>query len=69
MRLKIQSDGTRKGTKVLTENGKEVEGVKYISYTIDSYEDGRASLVINGVKLDLDLDLKDHEMIEPLRLK
>ena len=52
-KLKIVSDGTPAGTKVFTEDGKQIEGVYFISWEIDAGSLPRATISVHNVPVEL----------------
>jgi hypothetical protein len=55
MKLKVVSDGTRAGTKVVDEDGREVEGVVHVEWSWGHDEYGglpRATIKLEGVPLE-----------------
>ena len=64
MKLKIVSDGTSKGTHVLTEDGKEIEMVKDISWTCSAPGIATISLRLLKVPVEIEGHLETVEHME-----
>lgn len=53
MKLKLKSDGTPKGTAVLTEDGREVENIESVTWVCDSRDkEARLILTVRGVQAE-----------------
>lgn len=53
MKLRIVSDGTTYGTKVVDERGERIEGVTFVGWTIKAGASATAVLHLRGVGADV----------------
>lgn len=54
MKLKIISDGTPAGTRVLTEHGDEIEGIQLLSWSVNCMDEGaEATIHLWGVPCEI----------------
>jgi hypothetical protein len=53
VRLRITSDGTPKGTRVVTEDGKLIRGVQLVSWHLSTAEMARCTIEVRAVAVDL----------------
>ncbi len=58
MHLRVVSDGTVDGTRVMDLNGRILEGVQKVSFTVDAQK-GKARLLLEVVDFDLEVDVPD----------
>ena len=56
MKLKIVSDGTLKGSHVLTEDGQEIEMVQAVTWTLDARNDYSALVTLALLKVPVELE-------------
>jgi len=66
MKLKIVSDGTSRGSRVLTEDGKEIEGVESATWTCHAPGVATATLTLRKVPVELEGYLEAVKQSAPL---
>ena len=62
VKLKIISDGTRRGTRVVNaETGEELEGVQSVCWSSDFDDGPSAEMTVAGVAADLGVDARPYK--------
>jgi hypothetical protein len=68
MKLRIVSNGTGAGTRLLTEDGQEIEDVRSVAWTCEGGAIARVAVILLAVPVEVEVDQRNVAMV-PLGLQ